>query len=187
MEAVARVAAKEAAAKEAAERAAAATEAAAVGLAGETQEESSEGTREEAMEGVTEMAGAAGEGVTEGTKEEAADGVTERAGAVEGEAVEGGAATPAVTPTPTDLATTVVVCASRYVKGWLLRHADASGMFELEVPHISTYPYMVVSRCRGIGPPSGISSSGLCFCWLPIYVVIQLQTSFPAPFPCVLL
>jgi len=34
---------------------------------------------------------------------------------------------------------------------------------------------MVVSRCRGIGPPSGIPSSGLCFCWLPIYVVIQLS------------
>jgi len=32
---------------------------------------------------------------------------------------------------------------------------------------------MVVSRCRGIGPPSGIPSSGLCFCWLPIFVVIQ--------------
>ena len=27
--------------------------------------------------------------------------------------------------------------------------------------------YMVVSRCRGIGPPSGIPSSGLCFCWPP--------------------
>ena len=26
---------------------------------------------------------------------------------------------------------------------------------------------MVVSRCRGIGPPSGIPSSGLCFCWPP--------------------
>jgi len=31
---------------------------------------------------------------------------------------------------------------------------------------------MVVSRCRGIGSPSGIPSSGLCFCWLPIFVVI---------------
>jgi len=38
---------------------------------------------------------------------------------------------------------------------------------------------MLVSRCRGIGPPSGIPSSGLCFCWLPICVVIQLQTSVP--------
>jgi len=36
---------------------------------------------------------------------------------------------------------------------------------------------IVVSRCRGIGPPSGIPSSGLCFCWLPIFVVIQPQTS----------
>ena len=26
---------------------------------------------------------------------------------------------------------------------------------------------MVVSRCRGLGPPSGIPSSGLCFCWPP--------------------
>jgi len=26
---------------------------------------------------------------------------------------------------------------------------------------------LVVSRCRGIGPPSGIPSSGLCFCWPP--------------------
>jgi len=26
---------------------------------------------------------------------------------------------------------------------------------------------MVVSRCRGIGPPSSIPSSGLCFCWPP--------------------
>jgi len=26
---------------------------------------------------------------------------------------------------------------------------------------------MVVSRCRGIGPPSGFPSSGLCFCWPP--------------------
>jgi len=36
---------------------------------------------------------------------------------------------------------------------------------------------MVVSRCRGTGPPSDIPSSGLCFCCLPIFVVIQLQTS----------
>jgi len=36
---------------------------------------------------------------------------------------------------------------------------------------------MVVSRCRGIGPSSGIPSSGLCVCWLPIFVAIQLQTS----------
>jgi len=34
---------------------------------------------------------------------------------------------------------------------------------------------MVVPRCSGIGPPSGIPYSGLCFCWLPIYVVIQLS------------
>ena len=38
----------------------------------------------------------------------------------------------------------------------------------------STASILVVSRCRGIGPPSGIPSSGLCFCWLPIFVVIQL-------------
>jgi len=42
---------------------------------------------------------------------------------------------------------------------------------------IHTYIYMVKSRCRVIGPPSGIPSSGLCFCWLPIFVAIQLQTS----------
>jgi len=33
---------------------------------------------------------------------------------------------------------------------------------------------MVVSRCRGVGPLSSIPSSGLCFYWLPIFVVIQL-------------
>jgi len=35
-----------------------------------------------------------------------------------------------------------------------------------------------MQRCRGIGPPSSIPSSGLCFCWPPTtlsdYVVIQL-------------
>ena len=47
---------------------------------------------------------------------------------------------------------------------------------------------MVVSRCRGIGPPSGIPSSGLCFCWLPIFVVVQLQTSweYPSPLYCLI-
>jgi len=39
---------------------------------------------------------------------------------------------------------------------------------------------MVVSRCRGIGPPSGIPSSGLCFCWPTDYVVVQRP---PARFP----
>jgi len=39
---------------------------------------------------------------------------------------------------------------------------------------LACFMNMVVSRCKGIGPPSGIPSSGLCFCWLPIFVVIQL-------------
>jgi len=73
---------------------------------------------------------------------------------------------------------------------------------------------MVVSRCRGIGPPpSGIPSSGLCFCWPPTTSSCRHPTparpfpiffclcwcglsragflSFPAPFffcfPCVFL
>ena len=34
--------------------------------------------------------------------------------------------------------------------------------------HRNVYVYiMVVSRCRGIGPPSGIPSSGLPFYWPP--------------------
>jgi len=44
----------------------------------------------------------------------------------------------------------------------------------LGIPLPALLSNMVVSRCRGIGPPSGIPSSGLCFCWLPIFVVIQL-------------
>ena len=42
---------------------------------------------------------------------------------------------------------------------------------------VAIYLYMVVSRCRVIGPPSGIPSSGLCFCWLPIFVVIPSPRS----------
>ena len=49
----------------------------------------------------------------------------------------------------------------------------------LGIPLPALLSNMVVSRCRDIGPPSGIPSSGLCFCWLPICVVIQLQTSVP--------
>ena len=32
---------------------------------------------------------------------------------------------------------------------------------------------MVVSRCLGIGPPSGIPPLGRCFCWPPIFVASQ--------------
>jgi len=41
--------------------------------------------------------------------------------------------------------------------------------------------FIGISRCRGIGPPSGIPSSGLCFCWLPIDVVIQLLQRSASP------
>jgi len=47
--------------------------------------------------------------------------------------------------------------------------------------YLSIDPSMIVSRCRGIGPPSGIPSSGLCFGWLPIYVVIQLHLGNTPP------
>ena len=66
---------------------------------------------------------------------------------------------------------------------WPSRHSQCLDLFrdarkhpykECVTPSFSVCLYMVVSRCRGIGPPSVIPSSGLCFCWLPIFVVIQL-------------
>ena len=45
---------------------------------------------------------------------------------------------------------------------------------------------MIVSRCLGIGPPSGFPPLGRCFCWPPIFVAsmskylcIEIQT-----YPC---
>jgi len=55
---------------------------------------------------------------------------------------------------------------------------------------------MVESRCRGIGPPSGIPSPRLCFCWLPTtssYCLIYTETDhYSIPFvtcarPCTVL
>jgi len=62
---------------------------------------------------------------------------------------------------------------------------------------------MVVSRCGGIGPPSGIPPLGRCFCWPTNFVASQHPPTrpqfllfcwcacpcagfllFPAPFPC---
>jgi len=37
-------------------------------------------------------------------------------------------------------------------------------------PSLSNYLLLVVSRCLGIGPPSGIPSLGRCFCWPTISV-----------------
>jgi len=39
---------------------------------------------------------------------------------------------------------------------------------------------IVVSRCLGIGPPSGIPPLGRCFCWPPIFVASQ-QASWEYP------
>jgi len=44
---------------------------------------------------------------------------------------------------------------------------------------------MVVSRCRGIGPPSGIPSSGLCFCWLPNSSASNTRPPVPSFLCCV--
>jgi len=45
-----------------------------------------------------------------------------------------------------------------------------SSVASLQVEHAERgqqYGILFVSRCRGIGPPSGNPSSGLCFCWPP--------------------
>jgi len=47
--------------------------------------------------------------------------------------------------------------------------------------HIPTHRvFLVVSRCRGIGPPSGIPSSGLC--WLPTLA----SWEYPSPLLCLI-
>ena len=46
---------------------------------------------------------------------------------------------------------------------------------------LRTRPSMVVFRCRGIGPPSGIPSPGHWFRWPPIYIVIQLLQRSASP------
>jgi len=52
--------------------------------------------------------------------------------------------------------------------------------------HAPEFRCMVVSRCRGIGPPSGIPSPGLCFCWPPTTLSSNVSRagflSFPEPF-----
>jgi len=92
------------------------------------------------------------------------------------------------------------------------RAADAVGWFDgLTPPHTVRHPhryrpFWLYLDAEVLVLSSGIPSSGLCFCWLPIFVVIQLPPtraqllllcwcglsragflSFPASFPCVFL